>query len=447
MDMTRDDPAPEGDNGPDAASFARIERRFAAHPDRGAIINEVHTRPFHPLPTPVQVFHFAFMKAPGGSDADRQRLQDLFRDRGLPPLPEGARHHRFALPGITVRWETHTEFTTYSFQVEDRDGAPFEQAMPQLVTEVLSEPPGGLMVATRVTVRPPGSGERRLDGFDLASLCLSEVQDGEAVIATDLRPDAAGFTRFLIENHGMEPMQTGTMVQRLLEIETYRTVALLGLPEAQNAGPHVRQIEEGLAEITEEMRAVSGLTGNRALLDRLAGLAGEVEAIMAATSYRFSATRAYDSIVTQRLRTFDERALDGQLTLTAFLGRRMTPAMQFCQSTEKRLGALSEKLARAASLLRARVDVELESQNRDLLEAMNRRAQLQLRLQRTVEGLSVAAVSYYIVSLIYYLARGAADAGFPVSPGIVAAIAVPTVLIGIGLLVRYIRRQHQDDGA
>ncbi len=41
----------------------------------------------------------------------------------------------------------------------------------------------------------------------------------------------------------------------------------------------------------------------------------------------------------------------------------------------------------------------LEAQNQTLLASMDRRARLQLRLQQTVEGLSVAAICYYVVGL------------------------------------------------
>jgi len=104
---------------------------------------------------------------------------------------------------------------------------------------------------------------------------------------------------------------------------------------------------------------------------------------------------------------------------------------------------LSRKLARATTLLRTRVDVELERQNRSLLQSMNRRARLQLRLQQTVEGLSVAAVSYYVVGLIAYLAKAAKDAGLPVpSANITTGVAVPLVVLLIWWLVRRIRKHH-----
>ncbi len=76
---------------------------------------------------------------------------------------------------------------------------------------------------------------------------------------------------------------------------------------------------------------------------------------------------------------------------------------------------------------------------------MNRRARLQLRLQQTVEGLSVAAVSYYVVGLIGYLARGGQEAfGLPWDPAVATAVAVPAVVIMVWALVRRIRRHAAD---
>ena len=122
----------------------------------------------------------------------------------------------------------------------------------------------------------------------------------------------------------------------------------------------------------------------------------------------------------------------------------MAPATRTCESIAARIDDLSEKLSRATMLLRARVDVELESQNRDLLEAMNRRARQQLRLQQTVEGLSVAAVSYYVVGLVGYLVKGGEKAGLPINPVLATALAVPVVIMIVSLIVRRIRASHSD---
>jgi uncharacterized membrane-anchored protein len=58
---------------------------------------------------------------------------------------------------------------------------------------------------------------------------------------------------------------------------------------------------------------------------------------------------------------------------------------------------------------------------------MDRRAKLQLRLQQTVEGLSVAAIVYYVAGLIGYLAKAARSAGARVDTDIAVGVSVPIV--------------------
>ncbi|MBI3705491.1 MAG: DUF3422 domain-containing protein, partial [Rhizobiales bacterium] len=222
----------------------------------------------------------------------------------------------------------------------------------------------------------------------------------------------------------------------------YRTLALLGLPEAQRLSPSIGRIEQRLVEVTEEMRRTDKLVDNHRLLDELTELAGELEAGAAASLFRFGASRAYNEIVQMRLQTIGERKVGGFPTWSSFLARRMAPAMRTCVTTEERQTHLSEKLARAANLLRTRVDVELEQQNRDLLKSMNERTRLQLRLQTTVEGLSVAAVSYYVVGLFGYLVKGLHDKGVPVDVSLATALFVPVAVLAIWFVVRRIRRRN-----
>ena len=121
--------------------------------------------------------------------------------------------------------------------------------------------------------------------------------------------------------------------------------------------------------------------------------------------------------------------------------------MRTCQMLEARQEGLANKLMRAANLLRTRVDVEIEQQNRDLLESMNERTRMQLRLQQTVEGLSVAAISYYVVGLAAYVLKGVKDLGYGPDTSVSTAIAVPLVIVGVALVVRRIRRGHGDGKA
>jgi len=121
----------------------------------------------------------------------------------------------------------------------------------------------------------------------------------------------------------------------------------------------------------------------------------------------------------------------------------MAPAMRTCVTTEERQANLSRKLSRAANLLRTRVDVELEGQNRDVLRSMNERTRLQLMLQATVEGLSVAAISYYVVGLFGYLVKGLHDADvIRVDPALVTGAFVPAALLLVWWIVRRIRTRH-----
>jgi uncharacterized membrane-anchored protein len=279
--------------------------------------------------------------------------------------------------------------------------------------------------------------------FDRSSLAAAESSDGKAIFASDFQADPAGFVRILVIDRGLGTEGAGALVQRIIEVETYRMLALLGLPEAQRLSPSIARIERRLAELTDEMQRAAALLDNQRLLDNLTALAAELEAGAAASHFRFGASRAYNEIVQLRLQTLGERKVEAFPTWSSFLARRMAPAIRTCITTEERQATLSQKLARAANLLRTRVDVEVEQQNRNLLRSMNDRTRLQLQLQTTVEGLSVAAISYYVVGLIGYLVKAAHDAGvLRIEPSYATAAFVPLTVLGIWWMVRRIRRRH-----
>jgi uncharacterized membrane-anchored protein len=286
--------------------------------------------------------------------------------------------------------------------------------------------------------------ERLVGDFDPASLCFSLVDRGAAAIVTDFCQDGDGLTRILVLDRSLTAASTGALSQRLIDIETYRTLAMLGLPLALSLSGRARRIEDRLAVITREMKDTDA-RDSHALLADLTELAAELEADAASSLYRFGASRAYDGIVRERLEALDEEAVPGYDTWRGFLQRRMAPAMRTCRSIEERQANLSRKLTRATTLLRTWVDVEVEKQNRDLLASMNNRARLQLRLQQTVEGLSVAAVSYYVVGLIGHIADGgAALFGHAVKPEAAMAVAAPIVVLLVWWGVRRIRRSHAE---
>jgi uncharacterized membrane-anchored protein len=422
--------------------------RLAPHRLRAAVMGELHARPFTPIETPRRVLHFAFDTSGERGEADRAALVDFCTRRGLTPPKPSDKHHRVDFSGTMLRWEQHSEFTTYTWELPAEapaaGAAPFHPPASALSGPMgLVPQPGPALVAVDLHLRADGAeslAPERL--FDRASLAAFESGDGKALIATDFKSDPAGFVRILLVDRGLGPERAGALVQRVLETETYRTLALLGLPEAQQLAPSVGRIEKRLAEVTEQMKRTEGLDANHRLLDELTALAAELEAGSAASLFRFGASRAYHEIVHLRLNTIGERPFGGYPTWSLFLARRMAPAMRTCTTLEERQANLSTKLARAANLLRTRVDVELEQQNRNLLRSMNERTRLQLRLQATVEGLSVAAISYYVIGLLGYVVKAAHDAGLPLDPAYATAALVPVTVLVIWWIVRRIRRRH-----
>ncbi|WP_163267694.1 DUF3422 family protein [Chelativorans alearense] len=415
---------------------------FPAHAGRPGAIGEVHARPHPLISVPRRLIQLSFMTE-AGSTADHAVLVELSQRLGIAPPDRQARHYAMSWGRGSLRWERHTEFSTYLWEgpppargKSGREDLPFGDGF---------SPPGTVISGVRLDIRKwAPQGEKLIADFDPGSLCYSTVEGGKAAAITDFRQDGDGMTRILLLDGGLSPARAGALSQRLIEIETYRTLAMLGLPLAQSLSPRIRRIEDRLAQLTGEMRS-NNRRDSRGLLAELTELAAQLEADAAASLYRFGASRAYHGIVEERLAALGEQVVPGFDSWGGFLQRRVSPAMRTCRSIEERQANLSRKLARAATLLRTWVDVEVERQNRNLLASMDRRAKLQLRLQQTVEGLSVAAVSYYVVGLIGYVAKGSPPVSAAVKPELVTAFSVPLVLAGVWWLVRRIRRSHSDE--
>ncbi|ACA17379.1 uncharacterized membrane-anchored protein [Methylobacterium sp. 4-46] len=425
--------------------------RLNEHALRARVLAEVHARPFMPVKTPRRFLHYAFLTDGEAAAADRAALDAYCAGLGLPGPPAAAKQHRVVFSGAILRWESHSEFTTYTWEYADQQGLAFQPQPDALAGPMEGLPqPGDLLVAVDLHLLAAGEGDVPPEitaTFSPSSLAVAQAEGGAAVIATDFQADPHGFVRVVVADRGMTRVAAGALVQRVLEIETYRTLALLGLPEAQALGPAIRRIETALPVLMEEMRASEGFEANHQLLDRLIALSAELEAGAARSLFRFGATRAYDELIRLRLDAIREQPIPGQTSWSVFLARRFNPAIRTCMATGERQDTLSEKLSRAAQMLRTRVDVELEKQNHAQLQAMNDRVRLQIRLQQTVEGLSVAAISYYVASLVHHVLEGAHAAGLPVDATIGTAAAVPAIVLAVAWTVRRIRRRHAEGEA
>jgi uncharacterized membrane-anchored protein len=428
---------------------------FTEHGLRARVLAEVHARPFEPMAGCKRILHFAFMTDHDEAEKAQAALEQFCVERAAPlPLP-GVKHHRVDLAPAVLRWERHGEFVTYTWEFPQEIGAgpsdaekvAFRPDAGELsrVMRILPQP-GPLLVAIDLDVLPQASvGDSWRHLFGPNELAASEVLHGAALVATDFHADVFGFVRILVLDRSLSELEAGALTQRLLELETYRTLALLGLPCAQDLGPGIARIEAALPDLVGEMRDSAGLEASRELLNRLNTLAAELETGAARSFYRFGATKAYYDVVRVRLETLHEKPLPDAPTLAQFLGRRLTPAIRTCAAVEARQDNLSQKLVRAAQLLRTRVEVELESQNQDVLRSMNERVRMQLRLQQTVEGLSVAAITYYIASIFHLVMEGAHKQVAALDPTLATALAVPFILAFVWWNIRRLRERHKVD--
>lgn len=421
-------------------------RTFEPHARRAQILGEVHARPFHALTSPCRLLRLAFMTDFAAAARDRAAIAAFCESQGAEGPAEGAKHKRIPLGELVLRWEQHSEFTTYTIEVPVTPGPPFAP-LPASVARLLEAlpQPGPHLASIDLHLTANATIARLPTLFDPVGLAAAYVGADGAFAATDFKAGPDGFVHILVGGSGLTPEAAGALTQRLMEIETYRMLALLGLPEAQRLGPVVKHIEDELTRIARDMTGSDGLEANHILLTALTRLAAQQEAEATAAGYRFSASRAYDGIVHQRLIAIGESRLGQWPTFSEFLARRVAPAMRTCTMMEERQTALAQRLSRTADLLRTRVYVDMEEQNRELMAAMNERTRLQLLMQQTVEGLSVAAVSYYVLGLLGYLFKGAKDAGMlPFDPTIATAAVLPAVLLLVWFLIRRIRRKHSE---
>ena len=413
-------------------NFADIEQ----HPLREHLNTEFHARSPIPLSKPALVSHLAFQHDGFTAPDERENVLRLCQTSACKFIENSATHLMFDAGNFQMRWELHTEYSSYTFfspLVEGEPLHPDATALDAVFPDWLASIPGKLVVATHVELRSTKdvTPESILAGLSPTSgrqMVASRVANGAAWVFTDFMFDN-GFSRFLVLDDSMAGRQPGRAVQRLFEIETYRMMALLGLPVATEVGRWLSGAESRLAELMDHIEQADSPEDERAVLADLSKIASEVEHSVARTTFRFGASCAYSNLVLQRIDELREIRVTGYPTLHEFMQRRFLPAMNTCAAMASRQAALSDRVARNSQLLRTRVDIELERQNQELLAQMNNRAKVQLRLQETVEGLSIAAITYYGSQLVQYLTKGAKYL-FPIlSPEIATAVSIPLIAV------------------
>ena len=405
------------------------------HPDRRALHNEVHARPPEPMQAPMAISHVVMLADTAARDASREHLLVLLRDNHLPVPDASANHLRIDVGRWRLRWELHTEFVTWTFMVDATAGLPkaddYGLALRVIPQQWLQALPGECLSRIHLWAEQTDNLADRDElhqQFREDSLVACQLAEGFATLHTDFQIGPDGYSRMLLRVGQLSKRRLGRLVQRLLEIETYRMMALLGLPVARSAAPALAQAEQELADLAQAIRSARQ-DEEAELLERLTRLAGQVEGLYASQHSRFSASKAYFELVDRRIQDIRETRLPGFQSVGEFMDRRLSPARSTCDWVARRQTALSERVSRMSNLLRTRVDFQQEQSSQALLTAMNKRQGMQLKLQTTVEGLSVAAITYYITGLMHYVAEGLAAKGWINDPKLATALAVPVIVL------------------
>jgi len=429
-----------------------IDRFRLSHALRIPLAAEIHSRPFLRLEAPESITHLAVSRAcesgsrNGNGSEQHALLAQLCMHFGVAPPSAGASHFHHDFGRFHLKWECHTEFATYTFAQRTEAGLPAEQLfarvplahLPEAWLLVLS---GRVIAAAHVSLQA-GTGDPVALGSAFGGNLLvgaRVMQGGE--LWTDFAIQADGFSRFVLRDVDMRAQQAGRLVQRTLEIETYRMMALLGLPCARYVASELDNLEDELAALATAMVAADGPPGGeQVLLEQITRLAVRLEKLTLDNGYRFSASKAYYRLVKARIEELREARIEGTPTVEEFMDRRLSPAMNTCESTAARQEALVRRIANTNDLLRTRVGIVQEMQNRKILQSMDRRAAQQLRLQQAVEGLSVVAISYYVVGLLGYAGKAVKGLGLALNADVVTGVLVPVITLSVWL---GLRRMHK----
>jgi len=426
-----------------------ILAKLQEHPLRQPLNVEFHARPPVPLSGATLISHLVFEHGALTEAAEREHLARWCQGLSCTSVDSSEGHLTVETAAFSMRWELHTEFSSYTFFRPLQSGEVLSAdatALDALHLDWMQSIPGKLIVAAQIELRSSADihPDSVLSGLSPngRTMVAARVADQSAWIFSDFKIDN-GFSRFLVLNESMTQRQAGRTVQRLVEIETYRMMALLGLPIAKQVGRWLYNSETRLADLMEQINQARSADDERQALGTLSSLASEVEHSVARTTFRFGASKAYHGLVMQRIEELRESRISGLPTFHEFMQRRLLPGMNTCEAISRRQEELSARVARNSQLLRTRVDIELERQNQELLAQMNQRAKLQLRLQETVEGLSIVVLTYYGSQLVQYLAKGTKELHH-LSTDVITAVSIPVIALLVAWGTRRMRKKSAE---
>ncbi len=426
------------------------------HPMRMQLHEEVHARPPIALWPNERVLSQSFLLDARSGQSQILWIQSLSRALGVENDSE--KDHAFKIltlapepERVLIKWELHGEFATIAAitrnpvkitgpLLESRLAleASLDDLFRKLNCPVIAEAGGERISALDLVFehRPLFSEAQEVSAIFNGNTVLGSyiLASKKAQLWTDLRLDQDGYISYLIPHDILGSRQAGRVARALAEAETYRMSAMIAFPVAKSLSMPLRAAESELADLSKNISQLQSEPGihtekDGKFLGELSHLASRAEQWISEYGLRFTASEAYSQLLNKNLFELAESPIPGVQSLSEFMDRRFQPAMGTCIWTQRRLKELSDRISRTTQTLRTRIEFVNEEQTQKLLASMDQRARLQLRLQETVESLSVLVLTYYAVSLLAYIAKGGKEAGLAIHPEIIAAVAAPVVAI------------------
>ena len=427
--------------------------------------DELHARPYIKLGNNLRTFHFAYLIKENDEKKSWNYLDKFLRKINFQKLPnESSKYWVAEGKDLTVRYECHTEFISltliYPNKIENKNKPKLfdENFLNLLPIEFLENFPGDHFLSTWIEMVPSNFNFRPIDIEDFFyhdNFAGSNVAEDGANVFMSFKSDrtdflGSGFRRVFIQNKNLRTRRTGRLLQRIVELETYQVLSLLGLPQVRQETSHLSNLEKQITEITKSVSKTAKKNLNKKSiaypdyqqdLNELSYVVAKIEEIDSSSNYRLSATAAYYKLVEQRIQDLREERLESFQTSYEFLSRRLQPAIRTTEAFSRRLESLATRAQRADNLVRTQIEMGVQIQNKNLLESMELRARAQLRLQETVESLSIVAITYYIVGLLSTLVDPINFEKFFISKTVFLALCVPIILILIWYIAKMVRKK------
>ncbi len=391
---------------------------FQEHPDRTSLQAEAHARPPMDITAAEsEVWHWVLK--PSGTASS------------LPDAVEPETQHQvFEFGEDKIRFELHTEFFTITYFGAE---APSGAAMA-----FIQSFRGELLTSLRLVFRAERDealesglfGDRRIFG--------GVVSDDRIDIKTDFQVSRSGAIPFVVTGRFDDQYLAGRIAKRIIDVETYRMASLLGLTLVRELSGELKDLEQRADAISQAALGLKDAELND-LITRLSAIMSEATRLHSRVRFRFGASNAYNAIVESRLQLLDEKIVDDRQTLQGFIEHRLSPAIKTINSFEKRLQELDSQLTSLMDLIRTWVDRNTQLQNQQLLQSMERRARQQVHISQAVEGLSVAAITYYAVGLFATAVKSLPD--LPLPKDTITALSIPVIAFVVWRLARRARMQ------